>query len=703
MEELALFDPPDDEGRDGRQGGAASLSEDATIDYITGTAVKNTPKEKVRQRIARALFHEYGIAVEDMQADFSITVPGAGRSSRKKADIAIFAPGRKHHVDNLERVVICRPEPTANKNVIKLRDHEQARKDLEELELLMGDDKSPCKYGLWTNGLDMFFLHKENQRFGAEFEPRADWPLADVSVGSRDVASHARLRRAEPERLRMAFHRCHRYIHGNEGMPKDAAFWQFLYLLFAKMHDEQVSERPGGQRRFYARAMEPFEESGQLEIRKRIDDLFTEVKSTYPLFDDSDRIKISNRALGFLVAELAPYDLSGTDIDAKGAAYQELVGNNLRGDRGQYFTPRSAVEFMVNILDPQEDETVLDPACGTGGFLRETLKHLLNQWRAEEKTLGLPDTDAQRTEHRSRLARYASKHLFGADFDPFLVRATSMNIMTLAGIEGNIYHMDSLAFPDGHLEDAKKAVRTIAPGTVDIVLTNPPFGADIPITDPDILDRYRKDGVARTWSRDKLDGRMVESDKPVGSMAPEQLFVQRAVEWVREGGRIGIVLPNGILSNPGPADEAIRRWILDHCWVLASVELPMETFVAEANVNIITSLLFLKKKTANERVAAELGAPQDYPVFMAVAERVGFDRRGNPAYRRHPDGEIILEEQKETERIRIDGKEQVQTLYRLQPAIDNDLPTIVEKYREFRELHPEPGLSRGRATEGRSK
>ena len=108
----------------------------------------------------------------------------------------------------------------------------------------MGDDKSPCAYGLWTNGLDMFFLHKEVQRFGAEFEPRADWPQAEASIGSRDVASHARLRRAEPERLRMAFRRCHNFIHGNEGMPKDAAFWQFLYLLFAKMHDEQVSDRP---------------------------------------------------------------------------------------------------------------------------------------------------------------------------------------------------------------------------------------------------------------------------------------------------------------------------------------------------------------------------------------------------------------------------------------------------------------------------
>ena len=259
MEDLTL---PDDENRPGQSSSPTSLPDDAIVDYITDKTVRNTPKERVRQRIARALFHEYGIGVEEMQADFPVPVAGQGRGSRKKADIAVFAPRHEHTVESLQRVVICRPEPTAGRAVVKLRDHEQAKKDLEELQLIMGDDKSPCAYGLWTNGLDMFFLHKEVQRFGAEFEPRADWPQAETSVGSRDVASHARLRRAEPERLRMAFRRCHNFIHGNEGMPKDAAFWQFLYLLFAKMHDEQVSDRPGGQRRFYTRAGEPFDPDG---------------------------------------------------------------------------------------------------------------------------------------------------------------------------------------------------------------------------------------------------------------------------------------------------------------------------------------------------------------------------------------------------------------------------------------------------------
>ena len=181
----------------------------------------------------------------------------------------------------------------------------------------------------------------------------------------------------------------------------------------------------------------------------------------------------------------------------------------------------------------------------------------------------------------------------------------------------------------------------------------------------------------------------------MSAMAPEQLFIQRAVQWVKPGGRIGIVLPNGILSNPGPADEAIRTWILENCWVLGSVELPVETFIHEAGVNILTSLLFLKKKTDEEmRAAAIAGRQPDYPVFMAVAEKVGIDRRGNEVYKRRPDGEIILELQEEKQIIQVRGQERSVVVTRRVKAIDNDLPEIAKAYKAFREKYPEPGLKR---------
>jgi type I restriction enzyme M protein len=669
------------------------MSEGIAPDYITGREVKDSPKERVRQRIARALFHEYGLSVDDMVPDFAIPVDVGGRTRRKKVEIAIFEHGREHTLENLRRVVICRPEPkNGKKGVTKLRDHEQAAKDLEELKEFMTAVPS-CQYGLWTNGLDFFFLRKENSRFGPVFEPRPDWPLANESQESRSVVSDARLRRADPEMLRTAFRRCHNFIHENEGMPKDAAFWQFLYLIFAKMHDERGD---GVSRRFYTYLTEPLTTEGRKAIRARIESLFEEAKQKYgpttdnPIFRGNEKITLSDRALGFLVAELARCDFARTDIDAIGIAYQGLVGINLRGDRGQYCTPRGIIHLMVEMLDPQDDERALDPACGTGGFLRETLKHLLERWKQEEGTAGDPDSTEELRSHQEGLARFARQNLFGADFDPFLVRASSMNLLMVANTTGNVFHMDSLAFPQGHLPGVEPGRKKIPLGSIDVLMTNPPFGSDISITDPQVLDAY-KEGVAQSWRRNE-DGAWVPGKERLNTVAPEILFIQRAVEWLREGGRLGIVLPDGILGNPG--DEPIRRWLLEHCWVLASVDLPVETFIVEANVNILTSLLFLKKKSREERIAESLHGPVDYPVFMAVAEKVGFDRRGNTLYKRSPDGEIILIEQEEKERIRINGKNHFAILRRKVPSVDNDLPEIANAYRDFRMQYPEPGMPR---------
>ncbi|SDL79319.1 type I restriction enzyme M protein [Glycomyces sambucus] len=675
----------------------APLAEDETIDFITGKRVKLKGAEPVVQTVARGLWQEYDIKVADMARNVVIKVPDDnGKTKSLKADIAIFAAGADHSdLKNLERVVVCRPEPSKGRTVTKIRTHEQAAEDLEYLKTLLSTDLTPnAHYGMWTNGLDFFFLHAEEGRFAKKFEPRAGWPLqGDVDSGT--VASVARLRQGDEAMLKTAFRRCHNFVHGNEGLPKDAAFWQFLYLLFAKIHDERTSRLRGTDPRFFAYADEPFTTDGRRAIEERVLKLFEEVKQTYPLFGPRDEISLSPHALSFIVGELASYDLSGTKIDAKGVAYQELVGGNLRGDRGQYFTPRAAVNLMVEILDPKEDETVLDPACGTGGFLQETLRHLVERWRDESGITELSESKEQTKALLERLDLYAKAHLFGADFDPFLVRATKMSLMMMTGGdvgEDNIFHMNSLHFPGGHLEDAKKADQRIPFGSIDVVMTNPPFGTDIKIEEEEVLSQYWE-GIARNWSRDKETGEIV-STGPSKAMAPEQLFIERAVKWVKPGGRIGIVLPNGILSNPGPSDEAVRRWILENCWVLASVELPVETFIHEAGVNILTTLLFLKRKTDREIMDAQAGIGGDYPVFMAVAEKVGIDRRGNEVNKRHPNGEVVMVQTTKEETIERNGDKTTHTLVRWEKAIDNDLPEIVEAYRGFRGQYPEPGSPR---------
>ncbi|HSP14487.1 MAG TPA: N-6 DNA methylase [Thermoanaerobaculia bacterium] len=655
------------------------LAEGRVLDFISGTKeLKDTAKEQVRQRIARALFHEYGISVEDMEADFAVSVQGR----RRRVDIAIFSPGQPHSSENLRRIVVCRPEPVQNKRgAVKMRDYTQAAKDLDEIKPFFEEVES-CEYGLWTNGLEFFFLKKKSTKFQIDAEPIGDWPAADESFGTRDVVSHARARRADPEMLRTAFRRCHNFIHGNEGMPKDAAFWQFLYLIFCKMHDERASR---DRRRFWAGPQEQFTDAGRKEIQKRIGPLFEEVKQEYKaIFRESDQITLSPRALAFMVSELAKYEFTRIDVDAKGAAYQEIVGTNLRGDRGQYFTPRGAIRLVVQILDPKEHERILDPACGTGGFLVAALAHMMNRFRDEADIRANAETSEEFESLHVRLRKFASNQLFGCDFDPFLIRASQMNMVMAGDGKGHLYHLNSLEFPDGHLGGVKTAERHIKLGAIDVVMTNPPFGSEIPITDESILKNY---DLAHIWER-VADGTFRNTGRLQGSVAPEVLFIERCLDWLKPGGRMGIVLPDGILGNP--AAEYIRWWILRHAWVLASVDLPVETFIVEANVNILTSLLFLKKKPDDVIQREAMSGSRDYPVFMAVAEKVGFDRRGNALFKRSSEGEELTRDVEEVETITVSGRKVARTLRRKQKILNDDLPIIADRYRAFRREHPEP-------------
>lgn len=666
-------------------------SEGYIIDYITGEKlVKDTPKEQVRQFIAKALEQEYNIALEDMQADFPI---GSGKN-RRVIDIAIFHHQKEHTVLNLSRAVICRPMPASGRNAARVRDPKEAEKDLLILQEIM-EQVETCEYGLWTNKLDIFYVKGERSRFDVRLEHIADWPPAGASLDDHTPTSRITFHKADKEMMRVAFRRCHNFIHGNEGMPKDAAFWQFLYLIFCKIHDEEAIL---DDRRFWVGMTDQFTPEGRKRIRERIDKLFKEVKAQYTeIFRGNEEITLSDRALAFMVSELSRYDFTHAEIDAKGAAYQEIVGTNLRGDRGQYFTPRGVVKLAVEILDPSEDERVFDPACGTGGFLVATLDYMLRKFCIEA---GINPESHNKEDHpafpevRKRLKKFAENKIFGADFDQFLIRASQMNMVMSGDGRGHLYHMNSLEFPDGHFPSLQKARQEIGFGTIDVIMTNPPFGSDIPVSEAQILEQFE---FARNWKRDDESGQWRINLEPgqrrlQSSVAPEKLFIERCLRWLRPGGRMGIVVPNGILGNP--ADEYIRQWILKNAWVLASIDLPIEAFIVEANVNILTSLLFLKKKTDEEIRAEALGEFKPYEVFMAVAEKVGVDRRGNTIYKRNPDGEDIIKviDHRTVRRV-VEGRLVTKKIPVYGKEVDDDLPVIAQKYREFRERYPEPGQS----------
>ena len=351
------------------------------------------------------------------------------------------------------------------------------------------------------------------------------------------------------------------------------------------------------------------------------------------------------------------------------------------------------VRLAVEILDPKEHERVLDPACGTGGFLVATLDYMLKKFCAEKGIDPHNEDHPDFPKVRARLKSFAENNVFGADFDQFLIRASQMNMVMAGDGRGHLYHINSLEFPNGHLSGVQQAKRDIRFGTIDVIMTNPPFGSDIPISEQQILEQYE---FARTWEKDDEGHYRIINDPAKrqwkSSVSPEVLFIERCLQWLRwlkPGGRMGIVVPNGILGNP--ADEYIRQWILKNAWVLASIDLPIEAFIVEANVNILTSLLFLKKKTNEEIRAETLGETVEYPVFMAVAEKVGYDRRGNTLYKRGPDGEELTKVIEEPSQVIIDGRMTTRPRKRFAKEIDDDLPVIAEKYREFRQRYPEPG------------
>ncbi|HEY9631228.1 MAG TPA: N-6 DNA methylase [Coleofasciculaceae cyanobacterium] len=645
-----------------------TIADGYILDFISGEKrLKETPKEQVRQRIALAICHEYGVAVGDMEGDFAVKVG----KRRKKLDIAIFKQGTKHEAANITHVVVCRPEPKVGKKSVRVRDHEQASKDLKELEEVM-DEIESCQHGMWTNGLECFYLTKKKVDEKLIFEPIADWAPIDVPIEQENSIPMVQLRYADAEMLRTAFRRCHNFLHGNEGLPKDAAFWQFLYLIFCKMHDERS---PREERRFWAGPRDQFEEEGRKAIRARIVALFEKVKKTYKkLFRGTEEISLSERALAFVVSELGKFEFTRTEIDVKGAAYQELVGANLRGDRGQYFTPRGVTKLVARMLDPKEDETVFDPACGTGGFLVAAMDYVFRKIKHQPTRTEEIESSEEFANYYAQFRHYVRTKVFGAEFDQFLVRTAQMNLAMASNEHGNLFNINSLEFPAGAMADVKDAVEKVKLGSIDVLMTNPPFGADIPITDPKILKQY---DLAHIWAR-QSDDSFRKTDRIQNSVAPEILFIERCVQWLKPGtGRMGIVLPDGILGNPGA--EYIRWWILRETQVLASIDLPVEIFIVDANVNILTSLLFLRRKAPDEKKQAE----KPYDVFMAVAEKVGFDRRGNKLYKRKPSGEEIFISKQVPVQVKVGDRTITRELTVQEKELDDDLPIIGDKYDEF--------------------
>ena len=341
------------------------------------------------------------------------------------------------------------------------------------------------------------------------------------------------------------------------------------------------------------------------------------------------------------------YSLLESDIDVKGRAYEEIVGSNLRGDRGEFFTPRNICRMAVAMLDPGEKQLVLDPACGTGGFLITAMNHVIEKIRVAEMAKWGNKLERAEKAIRERIKKFAEQHIVGLDFNPELVKASKMNMVMNNDGAGGLFQANSLEAPATWDSDLRKYSIL---GKVDLLFTNPPFGSKIQVADPAILEQYE---LGHSWSYDRSADCWYKNDSLQKSQPPEILFIERCVKFLKPGiGRLAIVLPDGILGSPGLG--YVRQWILQNTRVLASIDLHADIF--QPFVSIQTSVLVLQRKT-DETIAIEKAAGKinDYPVFMAIANHIGHDKRGNTKYVRDRMGNEIVEEVQEQVKEWVDG------------------------------------------------
>jgi type I restriction enzyme M protein len=636
-------------------------------DFLTGKIVRNTPEEYVRQNIERALVVQYGYARRDAEPEFTIRVG----SSRKRVDVSVFRAGHAHTQDNLAIIV-----ETKRPGVKTTSDTE----GVGQLKSYLASCVN-AQYGMWTNGAEArICMAKRQTDVGFEFDDR----LVDIpAFGQRELDAQRPKKRdlkpATADNLLFAFRRCHNYIAANEGKQKPEAFWELLKIIFGKIEDERSAELS-----FFTTPQERGDATSAGAAKARLQDLFiSKVIGKYPtIFGDNDHaIDLRPGVAAFVVSQLQGFSLLGSPVDVKGVAYEEIVGANLRGDRGEFFTPRNACQAAVTMLDPRPGLRILDPACGTGGFLITAMNHALAHIETEHRR-DWTDPSAGTPEESLELYRardsYLSDCVFGIDLNPGLARAAKMNMVMNNDGSGGLWQANSL---DNPMNWDPELHTSVPLGSVDIVVTNPPFGANIIIDDHEILRQY---DLAARWDQDdngkwRIRPKGTDGQRPLQrSQPPEILFIERCVQFLKPGtGRMIMVIPNGILNNPSTG--YVRQWLLENTQIIAVVDMNRDLFQPKNDTQ--TSLLALRRLSKQEkRLARDQGL--DYPIFMAVAETIGHDKRGNVVYKRASGGGDLLVDREEIVTDFDDAGTQTQRVVVSQERqVDDELPVVAAAFR----------------------
>lgn len=645
------------------------ISDGKIVDFIDGKIRKDSEIEQIRQNFERTLIEEYNYHPEDVSVDFKIKVMDGSRKVTKTISLAILhekksAKPTQDDVYVLIMVVKPKTQPT---------DLSGGTEDLEKLLAACPNAAFAC----WTNGIETLYFQKKKTKFDVDIFPVNDFPRKGEDDAAIFTTDRSRLRAATGNNLLYAFKRCHDFIHANQGGSKEQIFWEFLKVLFAKIQDEEQGGRP----QFAIRTLEERNTpTGHQLVKERIDTLFKSVKKKsgfQGLFDDQAAdIRFQPDVLTFIVAQLEKYDFLHSSVDVKGMAYETIVGPTLEGTRGEFFTPRNLVKMAVKMLDPKPGDRILDPACGTGGFIVVAFNYIAEQLRlAAKKQWRNP---AKPTEDEERVVNeqihQAGKNVFGIDFNANLAKTAQMNMVMNNDGRGGIYSVNSLWKPSAW---PKEIATEITLSGYDMVITNPPFGTKIKVEGSEILGQY---DLAHAWSKE--GDRWVMQGFLKTGVPPEILFIERCFQFLKPGtGKMAIVLPDGILGNPDL--EYVRYWIMTNCQVLASVDLPVEMFLPRTGTQ--TSVLFLRRKSDQEKLAESLsGEPPEYSIFMAIAKSVGKDRRGNTIYKKGKEGREIIRRDLYDNFRKSNIIDFLPSIEPMGKIVDDELPKIASLYQEFR-------------------
>ncbi len=526
--------------------------------------LSRTPEEQVRQEYLSVLTREYGYIIDQIAEEESVTGRG---SAQARADFLIWRTV-KDRSDNRPAMIVV--ECKSDNVTISSKDYFQ------------GDNyarREGAKFFVTHNNRETRYWRVRKDRRPGYLEEIENIPHADATDKEIEVL-FSKLRVFKEKEFADLLHQCHNVIRNREKKDPAAAFDEIAKVLFTKVWVER--ELRGQRKRKNLFSMEFLDE--YLSDEPPLDALFQQTKKAYAIdkiFEEDERINLKAATGREIVRLLEKYNLSDTSEDIKGVAFERFLGRTFRGDIGQFFTPRTIVEFMVHMVDPQEGEVVCDPASGSGGFLirvfeivRERIladaDQRYNAFRKKiEKDRSLTDTKRSKllqekykeiqqtikqTNEGSRLWNLANRCIFGTDANDRMARTSKMNMIMHGDGHGGVHHHDGFLNVNGIFE-----------GRFDIVLTNPPFGANVEPSDK-VLESDIEVNAAdeRHYVREfeepykEAQARVKAAiHKPIASLfdlpksnkskiKTEILFIERCLDLLKPGGRMGIVLPEGI-------------------------------------------------------------------------------------------------------------------------------------------------------------